>query len=289
MINNYLRGIFSTQIQVKNEDNSIPARINNNPQVENKIQNLKSMNNKTDIPKSKSHTLLYSRDLLKDDKYKKVLITNKSSFDTKIKDSISRSDLKFNQSKQSFENNKNVFPAFKGFKITKPNNSIFNKKLSVNPKTEFSSKIAKQSFNGFKSFNVPRITTQMKKSKSDQLPNNVVSKYYKTMEISVKAGEKLFNNIDLYRKERYNNIKGICERSDNKIQNIIQTQKNWSLFHPHYVPKLKSLSVKKSQVSVRVAVGGSGKHMGCVYNPHDYYYPVHQMKDRNKYGQKFIY
>jgi hypothetical protein len=247
---------------------------------------LKSLNNKIEIPKSKSHTLLYSRDLLKDDKYKKVLTNNKPSFDTKIKENISRYDLKF---KQSFDNDKNLFPVFKGFKIIKPNNSILNKKLSVNPKTESSSKIAKQSFHGFRSFNVPRITTQMKKSKSDQLPNNVVSKYYKTMEISVKAGEKLFNNIDLYKKERYNNIKGICDRSDNKIQNIIQTQKNWSLYHPHYIPKLKTLSVKKSQVSVRIAGGGSGKHMGYGYNPHEYFYPVHQMKDRNKYGQKFIY
>ena len=129
----------------------------------------------------------------------------------------------------------------------------------------------------------------MKKSKSDQLPNNVVTKYYKTMEISLKAGEKLFNNIDFSRKERYNNIRGICEKSDNKMQKIIQTQKNDSIYHPCYIPKLKSLSIKNSKLSVRVAGGGSGKHMGYNYNPHDYYYPIHQMKDRNKFGQKFIY
>ena len=56
----------------------------------------------------------------------------------------------------------------------------------------------------------------MRKSNSDFLPKNVISKYYKTMEVTVRASEKLFSHIDPGKRERYNNLKGLCEIHDKK-------------------------------------------------------------------------
>jgi hypothetical protein len=128
----------------------------------------------------------------------------------------------------------------------------------------------------------------MRKSYSEILPKNMITKYYKTMEVSVRAGEKQFNNIDFRKKERYNNLKGICDIHNKKIMNMLQKQQPNYIYQSNLLPKLNAFSIKKP-LPVKTIGTGNGKHIGEKYDPMEYFYPIHQKKERNDFGSPYLY
>ena len=122
----------------------------------------------------------------------------------------------------------------------------------------------------------------MRKSNSDFIPNSVVRTHYKSMENSVRAGEKIFANMDLTRRERYKKIKNMCDNQDMKMINVMENMKD-NYFKKNY-------SFKKIITTERFnSYGNSGKHMGDRYDPNDFIYPLHRTLTRKDAGQPYLY
>ena len=110
------------------------------------------------------------------------------------------------------------------------------------------------------------------------------------METSLKAGEKQFGSIDFERREPYISIKGICEKSDKKMNIFLKSEKMMiNLKQSNKLPKIKDFSIRKPKIDENQFKAGSGKHMGYKYNPNDFFFPIHKMVKRNGFGQPFIY
>jgi len=156
----------------------------------------------------------------------------------------------------------------KGKKNTKSSSSDFiNKKTLKN--------------DGFKSFNIPRITTQMKKNNSDFLSKSIINNHYKNMEKSVKVGEKLYSKLNHSKKEAYNSLKSICDDHNTKLKtNFMRSINSFGA--------LPSIDEYKKPNKAIVKHRFFNKKMGAKYEPNDYYYPVHNLKKRNDFGSPYL-
>ena len=300
-------GLFSTQINTREAINNTSNKINSTRAIwkdatfnlSNNLHNKIPIYYKNEISKSgiqdetkipslfinsKSKIFLYGRESSNKEKYDKTMKYARKLFEI---DKNSISQLRDNNP-QSISKKFN----FKPQNIVKKTNNLFNNtKRLFHTKSDFLfGKSSKRPFDGFMSFNVPRITTQMRKSASDCLPKNVITKYHKTMEVSLKTGEKQFGKVNLEKRERYNNIKGICDKSNKKISNILKSEKIKNIKKlSNQLPKIKDFSLKKHRVNLNIYEAGVGKHMGFKYDPNDLYYPTHKIMKRSDTGHPYLY
>ena len=88
----------------------------------------------------------------------------------------------------------------------------------------------------------------------------------------------------------YNNIKGICDKSNKKISNILKSEKIKNIKKlSNQLPKIKDFSLKKHRVNLNIYEAGVGKHMGFKYDPNDFYYPTHKIMKRSDTGHPYLY
>ena len=159
--------------------------------------------------------------------------------------------MKYDKNPLDMKKNQLAFNEKPNFKYSLRQNNNFNDfpfKLTQKPlhsKSIIHLKSKKMPICGFKSYSVPRITTLLKKSASELLSKNPITNYYKNMEISLKTGEKQFGNIDFKTNHDYDNIKGICEISDKKISDILNSEMIKFSKQSSDLPKIKDFILKK--------------------------------------------
>lgn len=158
------------------------------------------------------------------------------------------------------------------------NNSCFDNHQLKKIETEEK----KKKFEHFEFNEIPRMTIKVRSKNSEIMRPNLARKYYKTLESSIRAGEKKF---DYYLPDKNQKLLDMCENQDKKIKNIL----NDVIVNRIKLPALINPSFLNVQINSYSNPNGNNKHMGERYDPNEHFYPHHTTSGRNDLGIPFTH
>jgi len=109
----------------------------------------------------------------------------------------------------------------------------------------------------------------------------MLRKYFRSMELSIRASEKDFTSkmIEGKEKEDKNKYNLMCSRQDKKLVRIVSEL----IENKNKLPKLVNSS-RKIELVRNNSEAGDNKYMGEKYDPLAFYYPLRRMHKRNEFG-----
>jgi len=127
-------------------------------------------------------------------------------------------------------------------------------------KTSLSKANKSKGYDGFESYNIPRVGLR---SKSEMKENSLVDNYSRQMANSIKLGSKQCSNANSVE------LNQLCEEENKKLRNVIKNQLNGEYLAKAKLPKI-SYIVNQPKFNMANSRTQYNKNMGAKFNPFNY-------------------